>query len=126
MNEVTFDMTGSSNFDMMSGLAALFFIVVFGIILFCIIRGVVQWNRNNNSPVLTVEVKVVSKRMDVNHHGHSNMNSGSTTTYYVTFEVESGDRMELSMSGVDYGMLADGDRGRLTFQGTRYQSFERI
>ena len=37
----------------------------------------------------------------------------------------SGDRMELRLSGAEYGMLAEGDRGRLTFQGTRYLSFER-
>ena len=49
----------------------------------------------------------------------------SSTTYYATFQVESGDRMELRLSGAEYGMLAEGDRGRLTFQGTRYLSFER-
>ena len=52
-----------------------------------------------------------------NHHG---------TTYYATFQVESGDRMELPMRGTDYGMLAEGDRGRLTFQGTRFLGFERM
>lgn len=47
------------------------------------------------------------------------------TTYYVTFQVESGDRMELCLSGEEYGMLVEGDRGNLTFQGTRYVGFER-
>jgi len=44
----------------------------------------------------------------------------------VTFLVESGDRIELCVSGTEYGMLVEGDTGRLTFQGTRYLSFERI
>ena len=39
----------------------------------------------------------------------------TTTRYYVTFQVESGDRMEFSVSG-RYGLLVD--TGRLTFQGT--------
>ncbi len=30
------------------------------------------------------------------------------------------------MRGTDYGMLAEGDRGRLTFQGTRFLGFERM
>ena len=47
------------------------------------------------------------------------------TRYYATFEVESGSRIELAVRGEEYGMLAEGDRGRLTFQGTRYQGFER-
>ena len=47
------------------------------------------------------------------------------TTYYVTFQVESGDRMELRLSGTEYGQLAEGDTGKLSFQGTRYLGFER-
>ena len=43
----------------------------------------------------------------------------------MTFQVDSGDRMELSVSGSEYGMLVEGDRGKLSFQGTRYLSFER-
>lgn len=46
--------------------------------------------------------------------------------FHVTFQVESGDRMELPVSGREYGMLAEGDIGKLTFQGTRYLSFERV
>ena len=41
------------------------------------------------------------------------------------FEVESGDRMEFSVYGEEYGMLAEGDEGKLTFQGSRYLGFER-
>jgi hypothetical protein len=49
-----------------------------------------------------------------------------STTYYVTFQVESGDRMELQLAGNEYGLLVEGDRGKLTFQGTRYLGFERV
>ena len=47
------------------------------------------------------------------------------TTYYVTFQVESGDRMELTVDGSEYGMLVEGDIGKLSFQGTRYLGFQR-
>ena len=47
------------------------------------------------------------------------------TSYYVTFQVESGDRMEFEISDMEYGMLAEGDSGELTFQGTRYLNFQR-
>ncbi len=47
------------------------------------------------------------------------------TDYYLTFEVESGDRMEFEVEGEEYGLLAEGDRGILNFQGTRYLGFER-
>ena len=54
------------------------------------------------------------------------MSSSSSTTYYVTFELDSSDRVELRMKGAEYGMLIEQDRGRLTFQGTRYLGFKRI
>lgn len=53
------------------------------------------------------------------------MYTTSSSTYYVTFQVESGDRMEFAVSGNEYGMLVEGDKGSLTFQGTRYLSFLR-
>ena len=49
----------------------------------------------------------------------------TSTTYYVTFQVESRDRMEFCVSRTEYEMLVEGDTGRLTFQGTRYLLFER-
>ena len=33
--------------------------------------------------------------------------------------------MELQVDDAEYGMLAEGDTGRLSFQGTRYLGFER-
>jgi hypothetical protein len=59
------------------------------------------------------------------HHGHTMSHTSSSTTYFATFEVESGDRMELKVPDNEYGMLVEGDIGKLTFQGTRYKGFER-
>ena len=98
------------------------FLVVFGFIIFTIINGVKQWNKNNNSPKLSVPAQIVAKRS--NTRGGSR-NSSSSTSYYITFQFDSGDRLELPISGREYGMLAEDDLGVLTFQGTRYHSFER-
>ena len=107
----------------------LMFFLVFGMILFTFIKGIGQWHQNNNSPRLTVQATVVSKRGDVSHHHHHDANGighdSTSTTYYVTFQVASGDRMELCVSSREYGMLVEGDYGDLTFQGTRYLGFER-
>lgn len=60
------------------------------------------------------------------HNTHDNMHhSSSSTKYYVTFEFESGDRLELHVASNEYGYLVEGDMGKLTFQGTRYKNFER-
>ena len=109
----------------------LMFLMVFGIFLTVIIKSIVQWNKNNHSPRLTVPATVVAKRTNVSHHHHNHgvdhvgHHTSTSTSYYVTFQVESGDRMELHMAGHEYGLLVEGDRGKLTFQGTRFLSFER-
>jgi hypothetical protein len=82
----------------------------------------------NKQPILTVVSKVVSKRSKVstsNNNTNDNMSSSTSTTYYTTFEVESGDRIEFSMQDREFGLLAEGDQGKLSFQGTRYLSFIR-
>ncbi len=110
----------------------LIFVLVFGIFLFAIIKGISTWNKNNHSPRLTVEATVVSKRENVSHSHHQSGSDGSmsyvttSTTYYITFQFESGDRLELQVQGYDYGMIVEGDRGKLSFQGTRFLGFERM
>lgn len=109
---------------------AVVFVLVFGMIIVTAVKGIGQWNKNNHSPRLTVPVTVVAKRTNVTHHNHGGANGynhhHTSTTYYITFQVESGDRMELHVAGHEYGMLVEGDRGKLTFQGTRYLSFDRM
>ena len=98
------------------------FLLSFGLVIFVIFRSIRQENKNNHSPRLRVEAKVVSKRA---HSPRGTEDPMGHTTYYVTFEVESGDRMELKLSAQEYAMLVEGDFGDLTFQGTRYLSYQR-
>lgn len=116
-------------FDMFSIMFSIVFIIVIGMFVLTVIKGIGQWNKNNNSPRLTVPATVVAKRTNVSHHNHAGTNGhhhhSTSTTYYVTFQVESGDRMELHLSGHEFGMLVEGDKGKLSFQGTRYLGFER-
>lgn len=108
--------------DMMFTIGPIFigliFILVFGFIIFSILSSIKQGIKNNNSPLLTVPAEVAAKRIHV-------QGDNSRTTYYVTFEVQSGDRMEFTVEGKEYGQLVEQDVGLLSFQGTRYISFER-
>lgn len=97
------------------------FVIVISTILFTIGKGITQWNKNNHSPKLNVNARVVAKRTAVRGGGETRAHSD----YFVTFEVESGDRMELEVKDDDFGMLVEGDQGELTFQGTRYLGFIR-
>lgn len=120
------------------GFETMFFIVfalVAVVFVVIAVKGITTWKKNNDSPRLTVPAKIVTKRTHVSRHSYANdsdlMTSGhghattSYTSYYVTFQLESGDRIEFSVKSSEYGMLAEGDTGKLSFQGSRYLSFER-
>ena len=95
------------------------FVVLFFILFFAVvIKNIAQWFKNENSPRLTVPAKIVDMQRKTHHH--SNGHHHHTHTYHVTFEVESGDRMELKVSQSEYGMRVVGDSGRVSFQGTRF------
>ena len=104
----------------------LVFALVIGVFIAGAVKGIGQWNKNNHSPRLTVNATVVAKRTNVSHHHHSDTHHTShSTAYFATFQVESGDRMELQLQGHEFGLLVEGDKGRLSFQGTRFLGFER-
>ena len=129
-------MSGMDFFDTAS-LFQIFFYIGFAAVLVIILvqafRGLKTWNKNNHSPRLSVPASVVAKRTNVSYSRHANAgdatgahgyHTDSSTAYYATFQVESGDRMEFHVSG-QYGMLVEGDQGKLSFQGTRFLNFER-
>lgn len=116
-------------FHAFEGMFTLVFVLVIGLFIYAVVQAIARKQKNDASPRLTVLARVVSRRQEVTHHAR-NMNDGvyhtsSTTRYFVTFQVESGDRMELELDGSEFGMIAEGDEGRLSFQGTRFLDFQR-
>jgi hypothetical protein len=126
---------GFGGFGFGFGFFQIIFMLVFGIVFVMIVmtffKSIKEWSHNNSSPLLTVKAKVVGKRVDTRvsggmHGTEGHMRSTSTFhTYYVTFQVDSGDRMELTVPENEYGYLIEGDHGDLSFKGTRFMGFER-
>lgn len=109
-------------------------VAMLGYALVWLIRGCVIWMRNAASPEEAVEAVLVAKRINVssdgpmwpkNAAGTHALPRHSNTWYYATFELADGSRMELSVSGRMYGLMAEGDRGILRYQGTRFLGFDR-
>ena len=127
----TFYTASNIMFNTIPVIVTIGFIFVFGCMIVSIIKGASEWSNNNKQPVLDINCKVISKRIDVTRHvGHHDANGnyvgvGSSTSYYATFEFESKDRMEFKINGSQYGMLIEGDCGKLKFQGTRFLDFTR-
>ena len=113
-------------FDFTGTVIPIFLVVMVGIVMVSAGRGILQWSRNNNSPLLTVSARIVSKRSEIRQHQQDEgVSSRTTTTYYLTFEISGGNRMEFKMDGHEFGMSVEGDVGSLTYQGTRYHGFQR-
>lgn len=123
-----------TGFGFLRILGILIFAFVVGMLVFIIVKMIRDKRKNDASPRLTVDAFVASKytrtsSMDqpmagdpTGAHGFQHM---TTTHYFMTFEVASGDRMAFEVDEAEYSMLAEGDTGRLSFQGTRYLGFER-
>ena len=120
---------GFGGFGMFQVMFTIVFLLCTGTFVVILVKGISEWNKNNHSPRLTVPATIVAKRTNVSRHRHGGANGHhhhhTSTTYYVTFQVESGDRMEFHITGQEYGLLVEGDKGNLSFQGTRYLGFER-
>lgn len=116
-------------FSLMDFLFPIMFFSVFIMFMIVFVGSIVkslrQKRQNDQSPILTVDVIIIDKYTDVHSHRHDN-HRHYNTTFYVTFEVESGDRLVLEVNEQDYGYLIVNDKGKLTFQGTRYLGFERV
>ena len=102
----------------------LFVIIWFILFFYIIAKNISQFIDNENSPVLTVPAAIVDMRRKTHHHG-SGKHHHHTHSYHVTFEIAHGERIELRVLWTDYRELSIGDRGMLTYQGTRYKGFVR-
>ncbi len=121
---------GGGVFQFVPLFIGLIFVIVIGTLIFRAISGARQWSRNNKQDILTTPAKLVTKRTEVRSYGSSNQTNGTfsnrtRTYYYATFEAEAGQRFEFRLSGPEYGLLAEGDVGSLTYQGTRFKGFKR-
>lgn len=104
-------------------LFAVLFVLIIGTFIWVLMKSLKVWTSNNNAPLQERECKVVAKRMQLS--GGSGKSS-SNTSYYVTFEFEDQSRQELWIGRQQFGYMVEGDRGHLTFQGTRFKEFERM
>ena len=83
--------------------------------VYLILRIKKENKKNRDEPICSENALVVSKR---NRYI-------KVTTYYITFQFSNGERKEFLVSANDYGLIAENDKGKLKYQGTRFISFIR-
>jgi len=108
-------------------LFAVAFIAVFAFILYVFIsiisKYIAEKRYNDSQPVLAKDAIVTAKRTNVS--GGSG-DSSVRTIYFATFEfADNKERAEFIIPFKEFGLLAEDDTGKITFQGRRYFGFVR-
>ena len=98
---------------------AIGFFGILAVFVTMLVKGLKREADNKKQPVETADVRVITKRIMVtSEHSH--------TTYFVTFENSASSRQEFQVDGELYGLLVEGDQGRLTYQGYKVIDFTRF
>lgn len=93
--------------------------VIILILCIVIVAGISQYIQNENSPILTEKATLVRKINDT----MIDTNGVPMTTLYLKFEIN-GITRKFTVSGRIYRSVQENSIGLLTYQGTRFISFE--
>lgn len=97
----------------------------------CIAVIITKWLKNKRFPVITVKAKISDLNICKynryrNRYASPGRESSTVNLYYAVFGTENGEHIELRVKKLEYYKLKKGYKGKLTFQGTKYISFERL
>lgn len=115
----------SANFHTVSFIAM--FCIIIGLSLIIVIR---QWWKNRRSPLIVTQATVIDKRIE-EHYIRSKRSAGigyrtrKVLIYYITFNLEGGENIELRTNESSFLEFQKGDYGKLTFKGSKYLGFIR-
>ncbi|OWR27120.1 hypothetical protein CDO73_22985 [Saccharibacillus sp. O23] len=99
----------------------LIFAVVIFVIVWAIVKSAREKRNNEAAGHSATAARVFGKREEMRGGGETRIR----TTYYLTFELEGGERKEFEVPSELYGLTAEGDTGTLRFMGTKFEGFDR-
>ena len=114
-----FGINGTEIFTVLAGAVSVLVLLLIAAVW---VKLFLQWRANEAAPVVRVDAMVVSSRKRVARRRRA---GADPSTYMVTFEEPSGERIELQIRGQYMADLTEGVQGLLTYQGTRFLGFVR-
>ncbi|MBC7808572.1 MAG: DUF2500 domain-containing protein [Akkermansiaceae bacterium] len=90
--------------------------------VYTVVEPILKAGRDGAKSVVARRATVIAKRQEL---WGGVTASPYTTSYYVSFEMESEDRVELEVEDTDYGLIIEGDTGILSSQGDTFKGFQR-
>ncbi len=113
-----FDAFNSGGISLFS-IVPILMMIIFAIIIGTIVFRILSYLNDKRKPIVSCSAKVLDKREHFRRTGEH----GSSTTYYVTFELDNNERIELRIPHRKIGYVVKGDRGILNFQGKLFVDF---
>lgn len=107
-----------SELSIFFGLMILLFMIISALKLW---RGGVKGSKYVSPDQIKVGTVIMKRKEVWNGFGRSKY----SYLFYITFELDSGLRLELSVKERDYGMILEGDYGELIHQGPQLMEFNR-
>lgn len=105
----------NGNFSLSTfGFTILFFIVIC-VVMIEFMLAVTRWSFNNKQPIKTNYAIVKYKRKD-----------SINGTYFITFELSEGKKVEYQVNSRDYAMIYENSRGLLENKGSRFVKFRNV
>ncbi|CAM4481884.1 DUF2500 domain-containing protein [Paenibacillus tarimensis] len=92
-----------------------------GICLFLVIRWLLNVLHDRMRAERVMVCSVVAKRTSAERGI-----TGRKVKHYITFEFRDKTRKELCVDQGQFGEVIEGDKGKLTYQGSRYKAFTRV
>ncbi|SFB11227.1 DUF2500 family protein [Clostridium frigidicarnis] len=104
----------------MFGLQILFFIILAVII----IKVIITYIKNENSPIISIKAKLICKNRQVRTRTDSNGMITRNETLRLKFQLDTGSELELTVGTCIFRNVPENQWGTLTFQGTRFLKFQ--
>jgi len=122
-------------FGFLFSVAPILIVLIFAVAIVSAMKDGARYIRNAHAPRETVYGRVVNKRMEVRHRaGHHHHHPDGTvhhvpgtsrTFYYITLELDNGERREYQDVKNLSGLVVEGDEGYASVQGDWIVAFER-
>ena len=118
--------------DAMKIAGFVFFFLVIGVAAFLIIRKLIRAQQTDDKAGTRSTAAVISKRTVKKQQKRvmptqytSPFRIEETVWHYITFENERGVRTEYNVTKAQYDMIFEGDKGKLTANGSQFISFKK-
>lgn len=111
----------NAHFDIIMRIFPILFICIFVMI---ISKGIMQFFKNERSPVISTNAMIYQKHHDTHTHTDSNGMMMTDDSYSLVFMLDTNSTIAFNVNRRLYYEAIENEWGTLTFQGTRLLQFE--